>query len=330
MCTSFRLKARDGTVLVGRTMEFALDLGWKMMVVPRGTRFTGTAPGEDGHPWEATHSFLGISALGRRSAVDGINDAGLYAALLYLPGFAGYQSHHDVAPSKLVAPDEVASLALATSASVDEAIAAIEAVVVWNRFEDQLNGTLPIHLVLHDRHGGFAVIEWIDGARFVHRNSLGVCTNSPPYDWHETNLRNYVNLRVINADPVTLEGERFAQIGQGSGLLGLPGDWTPPSRFVRAAILSSGTTPPTDGTSGVLTTLHVLNAFDIPRGLVGGESGGDYTQWVTVADLARNAYVVRTYESASPTLFRLQDLEDGDAVRQLPLPDNRELPVGRA
>jgi choloylglycine hydrolase len=323
------LKAKDGTILVGRTMEFGADLGWQMMVVPKGIRFRGTGSSGDGHTWEASHSFLGISALGRLSAVDGLNDSGLYAALLYLPGFSKYEAHEGMDPSKLVAPDEVASLVLATSATVDEAIAAIESVVVWNKFEDQLQGTLPIHLVLHDRNGEFAVVEWVDGARSVHRNSLGVCTNSPPYDWHETNLRNYVNLKVVNADPVELDGETFAQIGEGSGLLGLPGDWTPPSRFVRAAVLSSATTPPKDGPSGILTTLHVLNAFDIPRGLVGGESGGDYTQWVTVADLASKQYVVRTYESTTPTQFGLETLDSGGRVQRMPLPETRKIPVGK-
>jgi choloylglycine hydrolase len=309
-------------------MEFAADLGWQLMTVPTGTQFAGTSPSGAGHLWETTHGFLGISALGRRSAVDGLNDAGLYAGLLYLPGFAEYQAHEGVSPERLVAPDEVASLALSTSASVEEAVATIESVIVWNKFEEQLKGTLPIHLVLHDRSGGFAVVEWVDGACSVHRSSLGVCTNSPPYAWHETNLRNYVNLSVINADPVELDGETFAQIGEGSGLLGLPGDWTPPSRFVRAAVVSSATTPPEDGASGSLTALHVLNAFDIPRGLVGGGSSGDYTQWVTVADLESNVYMVRTYESTGPTQIRLADMGlSSGPVRQMPLPHSGQVEV---
>jgi choloylglycine hydrolase len=258
--------------------------------------------------------------------VDGLNDAGLYAGLLYLPGFAEYQAHEGVSPERLVAPDEVASLALSTSASVEEAVATIDSVIVWNKFEEQLKGTLPIHLVLHDRSGGFAVVEWVDGACSVHRSSLGVCTNSPPYAWHETNLRNYVNLSVINADPVELDGETFAQIGEGSGLLGLPGDWTPPSRFVRAAVVSSATTPPEDGASGSLTASQVLNAFDIPRGLVGGGSSGDYTQWVTVGDLESNVYMVRTYESTGPTQIRLADMGlSSGPVKQMPLPHSGQV-----
>ena len=80
------------------------------------------------------------------------------------------------------------------------------------------------------------VIEYVNGAAHVYDNPIGVFTNSPAFDWHITNLRNYVNLSPINVAPVKLSGKTLKGLGQGSGLLGLPGDYTPPSRFVRAAV----------------------------------------------------------------------------------------------
>ena len=175
MCTTFRLRARDDAVIVGRTMEFAADLGWRLLVVPRGTAFTGTAPdGAAGRAWTAQHGFVGVGALGRLAATDGINEAGLYAGLLYLPGYADYQDAAGVAASDLVSPDEVASLVLAGAATVAEAVAIIESVTVWNRLEEVLGSTLPIHLVLHDRSGAAAVIEWVGGQRTVYDNPVGV------------------------------------------------------------------------------------------------------------------------------------------------------------
>lgn len=327
MCTSFRLTATNGDVVVGRTMEFAADLGWRLMVVGRGSAFTGTGPAGPGHRWEAAHGFVGISALGRPSATDGVNEAGLSASLLYLPGETRYQAHEDVDPGCLVSADEVVSLVLATAATVDEAVAAVESVVVWNRVEEILGDILPVHLVLHDRRGAAAVVEWVGGSRQVHDNPVGVCTNSPTFDWHLTNLRNYVNLRPTNVMPVTLDGETFASTGQGSGLLGLPGDWTPPSRFVRAAALAAATFPPADGTEGLGAALHVVNAFDIPRGLVRDPAGTDYTQWVTVSDLAGGAYAVRTYDDPTPRQVRLRDLTlAGGGVRTSPLPSAVGIP----
>jgi choloylglycine hydrolase len=138
MCTTFRIRTTSGEVVVGRTMEFALDLGWRLLVIPRDTELIGTAPDGPGHSFRADHGFVGVGALGRSSATDGINDAGLYAALLYLPGYADYQQADGVPDGELVSPDEVASRVLASAGSVREAIDVVSDVTVWNRVEDML------------------------------------------------------------------------------------------------------------------------------------------------------------------------------------------------
>jgi choloylglycine hydrolase len=329
MCTTFRLKTRDADVIVGRTMEFAADLGWRLLVVPRGTELTGTAPDGPGRRFTAKHGFTGVGALGRLSATDGLNEAGLYAGLLYLPGYARYEDHTGVAPGDLVSADEVASLVLAQAATVAEAIALVEGVTVWNRVEDVLGAILPIHLVLHDRTGAAAVIEWVDGVRRVYDNPVGVCTNAPPFDWHLANLRNYVNLSVTNVPPLDLgDGVLVHPVGEGSGLLGLPGDWTPPSRFIRATALSHAATEIADADAGVASTLHILNAFDIPKGVVRDRANaGDFTAWSSVADLARGRYVLRTYDDPTPRLVELSalGLDRAGAPQQLPMPATPEI-----
>lgn len=329
MCTTFRLRARDSAVIVGRTMEFAADLGWRLLVVPRGTALTGTAPDGPGRAFAATYGFVGVGALGRLAATDGLNEAGLYAGLLYLPGYAEYQDATGVPAGDLVSPDEVAALVLAGAATVAEAVEIIESVTVWNRLEEALGGAiLPIHLVLHDRAGNAVVVEWVGGVRTVHDNPVGVATNSPPFDWHLTNLRNYVNLRATNVDPLALDGLTLTAIGEGSGLLGLPGDWTPPSRFVRATAIAQATEEIDDGPTAVGAALHIANAFDIPKGVVRDPHGGDYTAWISVSDLANGRYVLRTYGDPTPRSIALADLDlsPGAPVRQLELPSEPTIP----
>ncbi|PYJ17723.1 MAG: hypothetical protein DME96_05080, partial [Verrucomicrobia bacterium] len=90
------------------------------------------------------------------------------------------------------------------------------------------------HYIVHDASGKSIVIEYVGGKLNVHDNPLGVLTNSPAFDWHMTNLRNYVNFSMTNVPPVKLGSIKLLPFGQGSGMLGLPGDFTPPSRFVRA------------------------------------------------------------------------------------------------
>jgi choloylglycine hydrolase len=306
-------------------MEFAQDLGWRLLVAPRGTEFAGTAPDGPGRVWSARHGFVGVGALGRSSATDGVNEAGLYAGLLYLPGFAAYQSEDGVPAGDLVSADELASLVLAGAGSVREAVQLVSEVVVWNRVEPVLGDILPIHLVLHDADGDAAVVEWVGGERRVHDNPLGVCTNAPPFDWHVTNLRNYVNLSATNVAPLELDGVEIKGLGEGTGLLGLPGDWTPPSRFIRATAIAQATLPVPDGDAGMLAALHVVNAFDIPRGLVRGANGGDYTQWSTVVDLTGRRYALRSYDDPTPRVLALGELalDAGGELRSLPLPSDR-------
>ena len=124
---------------------------------------------------------------------------------------------------------------LGNFATVDEVKAAVGDVVVWGEMVPQLGSFAPLHYSVHDAGGKSIVIEYVDGKLHVYDNAVGVLTNSPTYEWHIQNLRNYVNLTAENAKPVKIGNVTYAGTGQGSGLHGLPGDPTPPSRFVMAA-----------------------------------------------------------------------------------------------
>jgi len=140
---------------------------------------------------------------------------------------------------------------------------------------------------------------------------LGVMTNAPTYDWHVTNLDNYMNLTAkdITTDklgPVTLNAT-----GSGSGMLGLPGDFTPPSRFVRAALFSQAATPNANADDAVLSAFHILNQFDIPKGSVINGSVGqptpEITEWTSVNDLKNLRWYFRTFQDQS---IRMVDLKE--------------------
>lgn len=330
MCTSLRITAGDGTVLVGRTMEYSLEVGWELRAVPRGVAQTSTAPDGDGLSWTGSHGYVGMGVgesttfgmtmPSQPSVPDGVNEAGLYAGLLYLPTFAEYEPAEGVARERLLAPLDAASYVLATCATVAEAVAAMEAAVVWAA-PIPVVGVPPLHLVLHDRGGAAAVVEWVEGRRRVYDNPIGVATNSPPFDWHMTNLRNYVNQTAMDVPSVSVDGTAIAPMGQGSGMLGLPGDFTPPSRFVRAVAFASTARPPATAAAGVSTAVHLLSSFDITKGVIrdptpegvtaaAAAGGGDYTCFSSVAELGdAPAYTVRTYDDAAQSRVSLGDIE---------------------
>jgi choloylglycine hydrolase len=123
-----------------------------------------------------------------------------------------------------------------------------------------------VHFIISDATGKSVVIEFVGGKLTVYDAPLGGITNSPAFDWQMTNRRNYVNFPMTNVAPVKLGAITLPPIGQGSGMLGIPGDFTPPSRFVRAVAFSQSVFQAKTGGDAILAASHILNQFDIPKG----------------------------------------------------------------
>ncbi len=162
---------------------------------------------------------------------------------------------------------------LGTCATVAEVKAAIETVRVWGLVLDELHAVPPLHYAAHDPAGNSLVIEYVGGQLQVYANPIGVMTNAPPFSWHLMNLGNYLNVRAVTTTPVQIAGTVLAPPGQGGGFLGIPGDWTPPSRFVRAVAMSQFAKPAQDAAEGVNLAAHLLNALDIPKGDIRHQPG---------------------------------------------------------
>lgn len=303
-CTAFRLAAKDGGFVYGRTMEFGFDVQSDVAVVPAGTEISGTLPGGGkGITYKTKYGMVGATAVGLPVIVDGVNDQGLALGMLYFPGYASYPDVTSENKSQAMAPHEFGNWVLGNFASIDELKAAVNDVALVPVVVEALKQPAPVHFIVFDRSGKSIVIEPLEKTLKVSDNPLGVMTNSPTFEWHTTNLRNYMNLNARNAPVADLDGEKLAQLGQGSGMLGLPGDVTPPSRFVRAVAYSQSAIPSETTKDAVLQAFHILNAFDIPVGMVrdyeAGELHTDYTVWSSVADLKNLTWSFRTYKDQS-------------------------------
>ena len=165
--------------------------------------------------------------------------------------------------------------------------------------------TLEMHYTIYDKTGAGIIIEFTNKGRTVYENTVGVCTNSPPYDFHMINLRNYVELNNIAHKTLHLGGDVFKPLGQGSGLLGTPGDLTPPSRLVRAATLTHFADPVKTSDEAVNLAIHILNTVDIPHGV----AGEDYTNWIVAKDLTHKALYYRTYNDLTVRVIYLDKVQ---------------------
>ena len=313
MCTSFRVTATDGTVVVGRTMEFPNALATKLTVLPRAYRGTGIGQHGSGLEWSSDYGVVGMDAFGQPgSMTDGMNERGLYAGLLYMPGFCEYTPAEDRDPASLMSIVNTVAYVLGVCASVEAAAAAMSRATVWPYVFGPFGFAPPAHLVLHDASGKSAVIEWRDGEMKVFDNPVGVACNWPRLDWHLTNLRNYINLSDRNPAAITINGVELSAMGQGPGMNGIPGDSSSPSRFVRAAAFVASLRPVATGVQLEETVLHILNNFDIPLGFIRASDDpaqDDHTLWSSIANLAQLRYIVRTYDNPVPHLIDLGQVD---------------------
>jgi choloylglycine hydrolase len=324
-CTDFQLTAGDGTILVARSMEWGADMHSKLVIRPRGELRQSAAPsGAKGFSWTSKYGYVGANVYDLEAYVDGMNEKGLSFGMLWLPGYTKYQEISPDQSKSAVSVIDLGSWLLGNFATVDEVIAAIPKIQVWSAEVEGFPGIPTAHLALHDSRGKSVVIEFVGGQQKIYDNPTTVLTNAPPFDWQLINLKNYLKISPYNAEPVKIGGTVLAPPGEGSGFLGVPGDWTPPSRFVRIMAMLSFAKPADSKEQGVTLAEHVLNAVDIPKGdireKVEGKDYCDYTQWNLIKDLTNGVIYFRSYDNLNLRALDLKKLDFNATAKTCSIP----------
>jgi len=313
-CTGIRLVANDGSIIFARTLEFGMGMKSDMIVVPRGQEYVGeTAVNTPGLRWTTKYGFVGPNMHGQSYVCDGLNEKGLAVGNFLFPGTAGYQKIDKNNANHAIASFQVAVYLLGTCATVSEAVTALQGVYVGSVDKESYNSIMQLHYAVNDAEGHSAVVEYVNGRMYVYENPLGVITNSPTFDWHLTNLRNYIHLSPNNAAPEVMSGEKMVGFGQGTGMWGLPGDFTPPSRFVRAVAFTQNALPTDTAEECMWQAFHLLNQFDLPLGAIRGNDNGktinDYTNWTTAADMKHLRYYFHTFQNRKIKMVDLNKID---------------------
>jgi choloylglycine hydrolase len=328
-CTAFQLQSNDGAQIYFRSMEFGFPFNSKALIVPRGTDYIGSAPGgKPGKKWTTKYGVVGLNVdIAPTIVADGQNEKGLAVGMLYLPGYSQYLTPDDSKTSDTIGSWEVGVYLLSTCASVDEAVAALrDGVYVAEQIFPPFKQLLPVHYWIGDSTGKVVIAEFVGGKLRIHDAPLGTLTNSPTYDWQQINVGNFVNLSPVNVPSKKLGAFNAVNFGQGSGFIGLPGDLTPPSRFVRAALFSHWATPADNASDTVNLGFHILNTFDIFNGAIQSNtahqtantkgfltSSGtpklvntDTTEWVVSHDRTNLKTYIRTYNGLQIQMIDLK------------------------
>lgn len=286
-CTGITLKSKDGTTVVARTIEWGgTYLKSQYVIVPRGyTEQSYTPDGKDGMVFTTRYGYVGFAVEQKEFIAEGINEAGLSAGLFYFPHYGEYEKYEVSKKDKSISDFQLVAWLLGKCKNLDEVREAVKEVRIINI--DPRAST--VHWRFEDPSGRQLVLEIVDREIHFYENHLGVLTNSPGFEWQMTNLNNYVNLYPGTVPPHKLGNLELSSFGAGSGFLGIPGDVTPPSRFVRAAFYQITAPEQPTAQDAILQCFQILNNFDIPIGIefAKGEIPVDIpsaTQWTSATD----------------------------------------------
>jgi choloylglycine hydrolase len=218
---------------------------------------------------------------------------------------------------------------------VDEVREGMNKVRVVPVVEESLGIVMEAHFMVTDPTGKSIVIEFTKGEMMIYDNPLGVITNAPNFDWHMVNLRNYVNMSRESIPDKKIQDLDFKPLGAGSGMIGLPGDMTPPSRFVRAVAFSQTARKTQTSSETVYELFRILDNFNLGLGSAEGsdqaqgEEGSlrSSTLWTTAWDTHQRVFFYHTQNNRRVQMIDLNKIDFsgiGDNITFLPLDQTKE------
>lgn len=334
-CTGISFRSADGAYTWARTIEWGgSELNSSYVIIPRGYKQTSFTPtGINGMNYTARYGVVGLAVEQPEIIADGVNEAGLAAGLFYFPNYGEYTDYNPAENDKTLADMQLVQWMLMRFATIDEVKAAIDSVrivsVVPNGGTSQA-----IHWRITDATGRQVVLEITDGGKpTFYENRVGVLTNAPDFPWHITNLNNYVNLHPGNAPARQIGDLSLSSFGAGTGFWGLPGDITPPSRFVRAFFYQTTAPVAANAEASVLQAFHILNNFDLPIGVEFAEGEEipnlpSATQWTCAVDITGRKIYYRTAYNSTIRCIDLNSIRfDKVKYQYHPLDANKHQPI---
>lgn len=307
MCTSIAFPERE---LYGRNLDLEYHFGEKVVITPRTHPFTFRHL----EPQERHYAMIGMASVADNTPLyaEAVNEKGLYMAGLYFPGNAKYFDR-PVAGKLNAAPWELIPLILGSCATLAEARTKLERV---NLLAEPFAPGYPLaalHWQIAAQDGSLIAEPMADGLH-LYEDAPGVLTNNPPYPYQLMNLRNYRRLSTASGENSFAPELELPVYGQGVGALGLPGDASPMSRFVRMTFLKSHAAFEKDRGTQISQFFHLLDAVSMVRGSVVTPEGRlDETIYSCCADAREGVYYYKTYDSCCVHAVRMDagTIEDG-------------------
>lgn len=328
-CSSISWESKDGKHLWGRNFDFnRIAQGTGVTYVPAGLEYYTIGSElennlEDKHKTTATYAAMGMGAYVMKPTpvlYEGVNEYGLMGGQLYYRDFAKYAEENPEGKDE-VQPAYVVTHVLTHCKSVED---------VKKLFKDEMIvkkvgifGKIPdVHWYYSDATGASVVVEIDEQGLHLFDDNLGVLTNSPNYMWHWNHMLEYADLQPKDLMNQSLNGKKLNPCYSGTGMTGLPGDWSSPSRFVRLAMMHEYGEKGKDEKQAVSRTFRLLQNVAFPLGLIEvGDTSDigkhdtdiskyDYSVYTAVMCAESKKYYWHTYDDMEIHSVSFDDFKD--------------------
>lgn len=333
-CTGISLRTINNNNIQGRTIEWGeSSLNSKLMISPRNQEFQSTMPtGKKGLKWKSKYGFVGITVAEDIFIGEGVNEEGLSTGIFYFKNYGKLAPYSEKKLNENITDMDLTKWILSNFKTVDEVKEHLKDINIVPAFIENGIPSPTGHWRVSDTTGKTIIIEIVENGKMnIYDDKIGVLTNAPGFDWQLTNLNNYVNLYSGSAKEYEFNGDKIFPFGTGTGMLGLPGDITPPSRFVRAFFYVSTLQELETDYEAMTQAFHILNNFDIPLGMEYSREDKKQipkdlvtaTQWTSVSDLGNRNFYYKTMYNGTIREVKLNDI-DFSTVKFKILPLDKE------
>lgn len=319
MCTAATYQTKD--FYFGRTLDHEYSYSEEVTVTPRNFPL----PFRNASTLEHHYAMIGMAHVVDDYPLyfDAVNEKGLAMAALNFTGYADYKE--PISGKDNISHFEFIPWILAKCASVKEAREEIEKLNLTNT---PFSAELPpaqLHWIIADHTEAITVEAVKEGIRIYH-NPTGVLTNNPPFDAQLFQLNNYMHLSVKAPCNHFSEKLPLMVYSRGMGALGLPGDLSSQSRFVKASFVKLNSVSEATESKSVSQFFHILGAVDQPRGCCEVADGKfETTLYTSCCNTDKGIYYYTTYDNHQITAVNMhkENLDDVFLVRYAPVLDEQ-------
>lgn len=306
MCTAATYLTND--FYFGRNLDLEYSYQEQVTVTPRNYPFEFRCGASLTHHY----AIIGMATVVDNYPLyyDATNEKGLSMAGLNFPGNAVYYPKSETRDN--ITPFELIPWLLGQCASVDEAEFLLKKLNLWNESFSKEFPLSPLHWILTDRNRCLVLEPMADGLK-IYENPVGVLTNNPPFDYHMYNLTNYMNLTVLPPENRFSQKIQLNRYSLGMGGIGLPGDLSSASRFVKAAFTKLNSLSGNSESESISQFFHILSSVAQQRGLTCVKNNEfEFTLYSSCCNTDKGIYYYTTYENSQITAVNMHS-EDLDS-----------------